>query len=150
MKKILIGLSILVVAIVLVGCGSGSSGENTGDEGKTEKVTYQSILDKYAAKMKEKTPQLVNEYKEEGAGKDESDQAEICTKKIQILADIDVDGMGKMAELMTDNGDSYDTYEKWATKLSDKYMQYASKITDVYSNAATSSLAESMAPSVEQ
>ena len=42
-----------------------------------------------------------------------------------------------MAELMTKNGDKYETYEEWAAKLTDVYMQQSQQITDAYMASAT-------------
>lgn len=146
-KFLFVVAAIVTMTILLTACGSDNSGESQSD---TKKVTYQTILDDYSAKIKSKTPELVKEYKKEGKNKDISTQAEICSKKIQKLADITAEGTSKMADLMIKNGDDYDVYEKWAMKLSDKYMSYASKITDVYSNSATDALVKSLEPSVEQ
>lgn len=42
-----------------------------------------------------------------------------------------------MAELMTANGDEYDTYEEWAGKLQDVYTEYSTQITDAYMNSTS-------------
>lgn len=102
-------------------------------------VSYQSILDEYSQRLREAAPILVNEYNAESAGihGDINALAELCNKKIGKLADISVEGIGKMADLMFKNGDSYDTYESWAGKLTDVYTQQAQLITDAYVNSAT-------------
>ena len=41
-----------------------------------------------------------------------------------------------MAELMYENGDDYDIYEKWAQKLYDVYKECAGEITDAYMDSA--------------
>lgn len=96
--------------------------------------TYETILDEYSKKLRAATPGLVAEYNSEAAHHtgDIAALAEISTKIIGNLASISAEGTEKMAEIMLYSGDSYGTYEEWATKLNDVYMEEASKITDAY------------------
>lgn len=99
--------------------------------------SYQSILDEYTAKMESAVPGLISEYESEASGvSDISRRAEICNDKVGKLAEICNEGVSEMASLMQKNGDSYDTYEKWAKKLMDNYTEIASEIQDAYLNSS--------------
>ncbi len=100
---------------------------------------YQSILNEYSTKLKNRTPSLITEYKNE-ASKNTSGLnglATICNNKVSVLAGISNEGIGKMAEIYYKYGSGkYSKYESWAGKLQDVYMKEAGKIQDVYINSA--------------
>ena len=99
--------------------------------------SYQSILDTYTEKMEKAVPGLVSQYRSEASGvTDIGKLAEICNNKIGKLAGICNEGVGKMAELMNSRGDSYSTYESWASKLMDNYSDIAQEIQDAYLDSA--------------
>lgn len=121
MKKlrcaVLIG-AILTIVVLLAGCGNtGNSGStDNSDSGtapdaaqqptETEYGSYQQILDDYSAKIREATPSLVEEYKAEAANNTEgiSGLAAILNEKVQVLANISMEGVEKMAQFMYDHG----------------------------------------------
>lgn len=111
---------------------------NSTDSAKNGK-TYKSILDEYTVKLRNATPGLVKEYKEEARKNTNglTGLAEICNNKIQELAEISTDGITEMAKLMYTTGSGkYSEYEEWAGKLQDVYMDEAEKITDAYMDSA--------------
>lgn len=114
-------------------------GNDSSNENSTDNASYQSILDEYSEKMKEATPGLVDEFKNEAAkySGDINELAEISNDKIGKLAEISNEGIEEMANIMHSNGDDYDTYEEWAGKLMDVYTEYAQEITDAYMDSAT-------------
>ncbi|MCI9015730.1 MAG: hypothetical protein HFJ53_00970 [Clostridia bacterium] len=101
---------------------------------------YQSILDEYSKKLRNKTSSLITEYKNE-ASKNSSGLdglATICNNKVSVLAEISNEGVGKMAEVYYKYGNGkYSEYEEWANKLTTIYAKEAEKITNVYINSAT-------------
>lgn len=143
-------LLIATMTLSMTACGGNSAEtDNTStkseqstdavEEEPAEEVTYQSILDEYTQKIIDATPGLVEEYNNESAdcGGDVNALAELSNAKIEKLAEISNDGITKMAELMNKNGDEYETYEKWANKLTDVYTEQSQQITDAYMNSAT-------------
>lgn len=111
---------------------------DSSDGNSTDNASYQRILDDYSEKIKEATPSLVEEYKDESAehSGDINELAKISNDKIGKLAEISNDGIEEMANIMYSNGDDYDTYEEWAGKLMDVYTEYAQEITDAYMDSA--------------
>lgn len=109
------------------------------DNNNLEAVSsYTDILESYTEKMETEVPQLVRQYEEEAAGIDDITKlAEICNDKVGKLAEICNEGVGKMADLMYKNGDSYDTYSKWAEKLMDEYIDIAQEIQATYLDFAS-------------
>lgn len=100
---------------------------------------YQSILDKYSAKIREAAPALVEEYKAEAQKNAEGIQglAKLSNDKISELAKISNEGVQEMAKVYYKMGSGeYSEYEEWAGKLMDVYMEEAQKITDAYMNSA--------------
>lgn len=99
---------------------------------------YQSILNEYSTKLKNKTPLLIAEYKNEASKNTNglNGLATICNNKVSILARISNEGIGKMANIYYKYGSGkYSEYENWAGKLQDVYMKEAGKIQDVYINS---------------
>ncbi len=95
--------------------------------------SYEDIYNEYVKKMEDKVSSLVREYKSDAAGiSDINRLADLCNEKIEKLADICNEGVGEMADLMYEKGDSYSTYETWATKLMDEYTEISSQIFDAY------------------
>lgn len=99
---------------------------------------YQSVLNEYSTKLKNKTPSLIAEYKNEASKNTNglNGLATICNNKVSILAGISTEGIGKMANIYHEYGSGkYSEYESWAGKLQDVYMKEAGKIQDVYMNS---------------
>lgn len=115
------------------------SENDSSNDSSTDDASYQSILDEYSEKIKEATPGLVDEYKNEAAehSGDINKLAEISNDKVNKLAEISNEGIEEMANIMYSNGDDYDTYEEWSKKLMDVYTEYAEKIMDAYIDSAT-------------
>ena len=134
----------------VINSGSGSSTSSSNDStiaqqssgsgnstSTSESNSYQGILDEYTEKMENAVPGLVREYNSEASGvSDINKLAEICNDKIGALAEICNEGVSEMAKLMQKNGDSYDTYEKWANKLMNNYTDISNEIMDVYLDSA--------------
>ena len=100
---------------------------------------YQAIINEYSTKLKNKTPSLITEYKNEAAKNTGglNGLATICNNKVSILAEISTEGIGKMADIYYEYGNGkYSEYESWAGKLQDVYMEEAGKIQDVYMDSA--------------
>lgn len=99
--------------------------------------SYEDIYNDYSQQIQNKTPGLIEEYKNEAASHagDINAQAEIANKKVEVLAALSNEGVEKMAMLYYKDMD-YSTYESWATKLYDVYMQYAQQIYDTYLSSA--------------
>lgn len=137
MKRVLVLLLIAAVIFVFAGCGSEAA-DGAQNEAAKGSITYQDIFDEYSEQIKTAAPKLADEYNEEAEGvKGEIEKlAEISNDKITELAKIETKGTEKMAELMYENGDDYDTYEKWAQKLYDVYEECAGEITDAYMDSA--------------
>lgn len=137
MKRVLVLLLTVAVMFAFAGCGSEGTDDAQNEEAK-ESITYQDIFDEYSEQIKTAAPKLVDEYNEEAdsAKGDIEKLAEISNDKITELAEIETKGTEKMAELMYENGDDYDTYEKWVQKLYDVYEECAGEITDAYMDSA--------------
>lgn len=99
--------------------------------------SYEDIYNEYSKKIQDKTPSLIEEYRNEAANHvgDINAQAEIANAKVTVLAEIANEGVEQMAMLYYKDLD-YSTYESWATKLYDVYMDYAGQIYDVYLTTA--------------
>lgn len=100
---------------------------------------YQTILNEYSTKLKNKTPSLITEYKSEASKNTNglNGLATICNNKVSILAEICSQGIEKMAEIYYKYGSGkYSEYESWSSKLQDVYMEEAGKIQDVYLKSA--------------
>lgn len=124
MKKMIVSTLVLLMAFAFTGCGSSST---------EEAVTYDSIYEEYSAKIKEAGTKAVKEFKEEAA--DETDVTELATlanNKVMDIANVQVEGGTKMAELMTKNGDEYSKYEKAYKKLYAVYNDEGMKVYSAY------------------
>lgn len=167
MKKTITILLIAMTLFALCSCGSPQSNPSaavSSNEGKTEPaptsqeealpsseptptpeaagaaVSYESIYEEYAQKLRDTTPLLIEEYKMEAAGNDGGLEglATLCNQKIESLAKISNDGAQEMAKYMMFHGSGkYEEYESWSTKLYDVYMEEAQKITDTYMDSVT-------------
>ena len=110
-----------------------------GDIVKAESDSYEAILNEYSQKLKEATPILINKYNDSAKTTQGGLQglATLCNDKISDLADILLDGMGKMSDVHYYRGSgSYEEYKEWASKLYIVYEEEASKIQDVYTKSA--------------
>lgn len=161
-KKIVAIMLASMLTVSATACGSESDGSSSANDTQEttdsaeeaeskEEVTYQSILDEYTKQIQDATPGLVEEYNAEAAEKagDLEALAELSNSKVEELAKICNDGVGEMASLMTANGDEYETYEEWATKLQDVYTEYAAQITDAYTSSTANMSTEDMMNSLE-
>lgn len=99
---------------------------------------YEDIYNEYAKKIRDRAPELVEEYKREAKANTQGLEglATLCNEKIEVLAGISTEGTEKMAEYMLKhgNGSSSDYYD-WAGKLNKVYMDEAEKITKAYMNS---------------
>lgn len=154
-------LLVLFAAAFLITCFSGCSENESGDAQKDtrdnaavetsesmnqneekdfqQEKTYESILADYTEKLRSRTPELIEEYKEEAASNDGglNGLAEIANKKVESLAEVVNKGVEEMAKIMYTTGSGkYEEYQDWATKLYDVYEEEASKIYDAYMNSA--------------
>lgn len=109
-------------------------------ESSTAENTYQGILDSYAAKLKSATPILLEEYRIEASSNTNglNGLAELHNKKLEILAQIEGNGISKMAELWLNYGSgSYDEYLNWGNKLFDVYIAEGEILFDAYIESAS-------------
>lgn len=114
-----------------------SSGEDQGQEAESSSKTYESIYDDYAAQLQEAGPRLVDEYYAEAAELgDTQAKAELCSQKIEELAQIDADGTEEMAQVMWTTGGDYSEYEDWSMKLYSVYEEQAGEVTNAYMSTA--------------
>ncbi len=106
------------------------------DDVLAEEREYQEIYLNYSDKMEERTPELVDEFWDEtdGIENDNDALADLCDDKITVLSEIDIEGESKMYDLMEANGDDYEVYEKWSSKLNDVYMNQSSALSDAYNS----------------
>lgn len=106
--------------------------------GKSAEEQYQSIYEDYSAKLKKRSPELVQEYNSEASANTNGLEglAGICNEKIEELAEISNEGVEKMAEVYWEKSGDYDTYDKYAGDLYDVYMEESEKITDAYMSSA--------------
>lgn len=101
----------LMACTLMTGCGGGTtdsvpeSASNPEIIGSADTISYESIFNEYSTKMKEAFP-----------------AEEVSAKKTKELSSICNEGVEKMADLMTKNGDKYDVYQEWSEKLMDVYM----------------------------
>lgn len=115
----------------------------------TISTSYQAILDEYTAKIQSATPSLIQEFKNEAASNTGGTDglAAISNNKVEKLAIISNEGIGKMADLHYSLSDEYSTYESWATKLTDVYTAESQKIIGEYlAYSSTQSNAPASAP----
>lgn len=118
-----IGALLLVLVLMLAGCGTGQSIDEA----------YQETYDTYAKKMQEATPTLIADFQSEADGEEDVIRlAELCDEKIAELALISTEGMQKMAEIQVEYNGAYSEYEEWAGRLMQVYTDEAAKITAVY------------------
>ena len=150
MKKIIVALLVLAMALMSVGCGiveiPNEEMENPSkDESKDNLIiddvvgaifgSYEDILNEYSQKLRDATPVLIEEYNEEAKSNQDGlmGLATLCSEKVSELAKISNEGIQEMAQLYFKKGSgSYEEYSEWAGKLQDVYMEEASKIQDAY------------------
>ncbi len=96
---------------------------------------YEAIYNDYAEQLRNRTQSLLEEYRSESAGQSMDKKAEICNKKVEILATLSNEGVEKMADHMLHGGDS-GGYTEWSGKLYDVYMEESQKIMTEYMNTA--------------
>lgn len=97
--------------------------------------TYEGVLNKYTAKLKAKTSVLCKEMKSEARNNTDGIMglANIYTEKLQVLADICVEGVQEMADLhLTSSSGKYSEYSEWAGKLQEFYQTEALELYDIY------------------
>lgn len=142
---VIIGIiSIITAAVGAVYEKTPAAGSDTAAPAAAEAqdtsstATYESILNDYTQQIKEATPKLIEEYNSEAKESTGSidELSEISMKKVEKLAAINNKGIEEMSQLMAKNGDSYETYEKWATELISVYEDYAAQIMDAYTESA--------------
>lgn len=124
-KQLLKAIPILLMFVtVCVGCGNTAA--------------YQDVLTEYSSKLREASPTILEEFKEEATALngDLTKLAELSSDKISKLAEISVEGTIKMAEIKLKNNDENGVYEEWAAKLSAVYEEEAKKIIDAYMELA--------------
>ena len=85
--------------------------------------------------MSDRTEELLEEYRDESDGESLDKKAEICNKKIEVLATISNEGVQKMAAQALKDGNS-DAYTEWSEKLYDVYFEKSEVITEEYMNTA--------------
>lgn len=133
MKKLLGIISILAVMLVFAAC-EGST-KTADDSSATEtKATYESIYNEYSQKIIDTTSDIVAEYDTEAAEAD-GDSANLVAAsvdKIQEIADINADGVEKMAELLYEDPESEEDYSAWVDKLTAVYTEQSKIIEDTY------------------
>lgn len=118
--------------------GTVSESTTTATTSEYDSSSYQSILNEYTEKIKAAIPTLIAEYKAEAANNTNglTGLVEIAKSKISKLAEIEAEGIGKLADLYsnTDSG-KYSEYEEWAKKLFEVYSAEAQKILDACKNS---------------
>ncbi len=96
---------------------------------------YESIYNEYEELLRSKTEQLLEEFKAEAQQNTEgiTGLAEICNQKIFVLAEIENEGVQKMATYaMTHDLGSSSAYSDWAAKLYTVYEEESGRIVDYY------------------
>lgn len=136
-----------------------SETENTSEtEKETEKITeaptqapekatskssasgYEAIYNEYAQKLRDKTPELIKEFEAEAKTNTEgiAGLAEIYSAKLEVLAQIETDGVSEMADYMLRHGSGkYEEYSEWAGKLYAVYEEEGLKLNDYYYDLAS-------------
>lgn len=151
----LVSLVLLACTFVFTACVeiTESGDENDSAEGEGNNITdsikdkieevifgsYEEILNEYSQKLRNATPKLIEEYNEEAKSNQDGliGLATICNNKVSKLAEISMEGVQEMAQLLLEKGNgSYDEYSEWAGKLQDVYMEEAAKIQEVYMDSA--------------
>jgi hypothetical protein len=106
--------------------------QKTTEKSKTqlsEEQQDQNILDTYSKKLRNMTPQLIEEINKESKTRDIS---ELINEKIIVLAEIANMGIQEMAEVaLTQEIYDTDIYYNYANKLLDVYQIEAAKLWDV-------------------
>nr|WP_300210245.1 hypothetical protein [uncultured Anaerostipes sp.] len=128
-----LGLAVLM-AVSLTACGGGddsSKKEKTTTEAKKEEKTYESIYNEYSAKLTEATPRLIDEYEQEIEA-DDSDEISIGIEKADELMGICTEGTEKMSDLLMENPEEEDEYDKWAGKLEEIYNKESDALDDAF------------------
>ena len=102
-----------------------------------EETTYEDILNDYKKQMAEATPILIEEYNVESQDLEEDPLAlsRLSDEKVSVLNQISEKGIQKMASLMNKNGDDYEIYAEWSSKLTDSYREYAADVTKANLNS---------------
>ena len=128
-----LGLAVLM-AVSLTACGGGddsSKKEKTTTEAKKEEKTYVSIYNGYSAKLTVATPRLIDEYEQEIEA-DDSDEISIGIEKADELMGICTEGTEKMSDLLMENPEEEDEYDKWAGKLEEIYNKESDALDDAF------------------
>ncbi|MEG0252393.1 MAG: hypothetical protein RR625_07170, partial [Christensenellaceae bacterium] len=82
------------------------SNETSNDVVTEDTTTYQTVLDEYTEKLENATPALIDEYNAEAATNTEGLEglATISNAKVAELAEISMEGVGKMASIYLETG----------------------------------------------
>lgn len=109
-------------------------------------TSYQAILDEYALKIRNATPGLIQEFRNEAAANTSGVEglAAISNNKVERLAMISTEGVNQMASLHYSQSDDYSVYESWANQLINVYTEESQKIIGEY--LATSTATNSASP----
>lgn len=95
---------------------------------------YEEIYNEYAKKLKDKTKDLITEYKSESSGLSVDKKAELANDKVEVLADLSNEGVEKMAKNMLSGGS--DDYMEWSEKLYSVYMEQSGVLMGEYMSSA--------------
>lgn len=142
MKKKIITIMLVGAMSMTVACGNPKTSQpNEPDQTNNEDVksesSYQGILDEYTEKLKDGAQQLADEYTKEAEDMNGDINAltELSANKIEKLAEISTEGIEKMAVLNNDDND--DSYNAWATKLTDIYTKQSQIIMNAYTESVS-------------
>ena len=133
-------LPLLLLTLSLSACSkedTKTSSSTVKEQTEVEETTYEDILQEYKKEMAETAPILIEEYNVESQ-KFEDDPLELSRlsdEKVSVLNSISEEGIQKMAALMTQNGDDYEVYSEWSTKLTESYREYAADVTEANLNS---------------
>lgn len=141
LRNLVMLMTLVALSLSLFGC-SNSSGTTNSSNAVDESVmrsldsgaTYEGILDEYTEKLEAAAPILVDEYEAEAESQrgNVSALSVLCTEKIDKLAEINTEGLEKLAGIRQRKGDSEETYDDWAAKLNSVYMVESQRLNDAY------------------
>lgn len=137
MKKLLGIISALAVALTFTACGGSTDDQGTTEGNATTEAnaTYESIYNEYSQKIIDTTSGIVTEY-DAVAAETNGDTASLVAasvEKIQEIADINGEGVEKMAALLYEDPESQEeAYSEWVDKLTSVYTEQSKIIEDTY------------------
>lgn len=146
-RSVLAAVVIATMSFCLCACGNdeGSTEETVEittvaedqqqEEDENQVSAYHKIYDEYAEKMESAAKGYKDDINAKADSLSKDDLYDLVKNKIDDLGKIREEGANKMTDAMlASTEDDQDTYEKWYSKLSDKFAELQRELSEIYTS----------------